>query len=146
MMALKTFKPTSKGRRFMSVADFSDITATKPERSLVVKLDKHGGRNHQGRLTVRHQGGGAKRKYRIIDWKRNKENIIAKIATIEYDPNRSAYIALLHYMDGEKRYILAPNGIRVGDIVLSGNEVDIKIGNCLPLKNIPVGSTVTIWK
>ncbi len=139
-MAVKTFKPYAPGRRFMTVSSFEDITTDKPERSLVERLQKHAGRNQQGRLTVRHQGGGHKRLYRIIDFKRNKDGIPAKVATIEYDPNRSARIALLHYADGEKRYILAPNGLNVGDTITSGPEADIKVGNALPLKNIPVGT------
>lgn len=141
-MAVKNFKPYSPGRRFMTVANFEEITTDKPERSLVERVYKHGGRNQQGRLTVRHQGGGHKRLYRIIDFKRNKDGIPAKIATIEYDPNRSARIALLHYTDGEKRYILAPDGLKTGDTVMSGAEADIKPGNALPLKNIPVGTTI----
>ncbi|MEI6286515.1 MAG: 50S ribosomal protein L2 [Bacillota bacterium] len=141
-MAVKSFKPTSPSRRFMTVADFSEITATTPERSLVVSLKKHAGRNNQGRITVRHQGGGSKRQYRIIDWKRNKDGIPAKVATIEYDPNRSARIALLFYADGAKAYIVAPNGLKVGDAVMNGVTADIKVGNCLPLKNIPVGTVV----
>ena len=141
-MAVKSFKPTSPSRRFMTVADFSEITATSPERSLVVSLKKHAGRNNQGRITVRHQGGGSKRQYRIIDWKRNKDGIPAKVATIEYDPNRSARIALLFYADGAKSYIVAPNGLKVGDSVMNGITADIKVGNCLPLKNIPVGTVV----
>lgn len=139
-MAVKSFKPYSAGRRFMTVASFDEITTDKPERSLVERLQKHGGRNNQGRLTVRHQGGGHKRLYRLIDFKRNKDGIPAKVATIEYDPNRSARIALLNYADGEKRYILAPNGLKVGDAIMSGPESDIKVGNALALKNIPVGS------
>lgn len=139
-MAVKSFKPYSAGRRFMTVASFDEITTDKPEKSLVVSLKKTGGRNQQGRLTVRHQGGGHKRLYRIIDFKRNKDGIFAKVATIEYDPNRSARIALLHYVDGEKRYILAPNGLKVGDKVVSGPDADIKPGNALPIKNIPVGT------
>ena len=141
-MAVKSFKPYSAGRRFMTVASFDEITTDKPEKSLVVRLKQHGGRNQQGRLTVRHQGGGHKRRYRIIDFKRNKDGIQAVVATIEYDPNRSARIALLHYLDGEKRYIIAPNGIKVGDRVVSGPDADIKPGNALPLKNIPVGTMV----
>ncbi|MFA6074785.1 MAG: 50S ribosomal protein L2 [Negativicutes bacterium] len=141
-MAVKSFKPTSPSRRFMTVADFSEITATKPERSLVVSLKKHAGRNNQGCITVRHQGGGSKRQYRIIDWKRNKDGIPAKVASIEYDPNRSARIALLFYADGAKLYIVAPNGLKVDDVVMNGETADIKIGNCLPLKNIPVGTVV----
>ena len=139
-MAIKSFKPYSAGRRFMTVASFDEITTDKPEKSLVERLKKNGGRNQQGRLTVRHQGGGHKRLYRIIDFKRNKDGIPAKVATIEYDPNRSARIALLNYADGEKRYISAPNGLKVGDQVMSGPEADIKPGNALPLKNIPVGT------
>ena len=139
-MAIKSFKPYSAGRRFMTVASFYEITTDKPEKSLVERLKKNGGRNQQGRLTVRHQGGGHKRLYRIIDFKRNKDGIPAKVATIEYDPNRSARIALLNYADGEKRYIIAPNGLKVGDQVMSGPEADIKPGNALPLKNIPVGT------
>lgn len=139
-MAIKSFKPYSAGRRFMTVASFDEITTDKPEKSLVEKLKMHGGRNQQGRLTVRHQGGGHKRLYRVIDFKRNKDNVPARVATIEYDPNRSARIALLNYMDGEKRYILAPNGLKVGDQVVSGPDSDIKPGNALPIKNIPVGT------
>ena len=139
-MAIKSFKPYSAGRRFMTVASFDEITTDKPEKSLVERLKKNGGRNQQGRLTVRHQGGGHKRLYRIIDFKRNKDGIPAKVATIEYDPNRSARIALVNYADGEKRYIIAPNGLKVGDQVMSGPEADIKPGNALPLKNIPVGT------
>jgi large subunit ribosomal protein L2 len=139
-MAVKSFKPYSAGRRFMTVASFDEITTDKPEKSLVERLQKHGGRNQQGRLTVRHQGGGHKRLYRVIDFKRNKDDIQATVATIEYDPNRSARIALLNYADGEKRYILAPNGIKVGDKVVSGSDADIKPGNALPIKNIPVGT------
>ena len=141
-MAIKSFKPYSAGRRFMTVASFEEITTDKPEKSLVERLKKNGGRNQQGRLTVRHQGGGHKRLYRIIDFKRTKDGIPAKVATIEYDPNRSARIALLNYADGEKRYIIAPNGLKVGDQVMSGPEADIKPGNALPLKNIPVGTLV----
>ena len=141
-MAVKSFKPYSPGRRFMTVASFSEITTDKPERSLLERLNKKAGRNNQGRLTVRHQGGGHKRLYRIIDFKRTKDGIPATVATIEYDPNRSARIALLHYADGEKRYILAPNGLKVGDTIISGPEADIKIGNALPLKNMPVGTLV----
>ena len=141
-MAVKSFKPYSAGRRFMTVASFDEITTDKPEKSLTERLKKNGGRNQQGRLTVRHQGGGHKRLCRIIDFKRTKDGIPARVATIEYDPNRSARIALLNYVDGEKRYILAPNGLKVGDMVESGPEADIKVGNALPLKNIPVGTTV----
>ncbi|MBQ7476905.1 MAG: 50S ribosomal protein L2 [Selenomonadaceae bacterium] len=141
-MGIKSFKPYSPGRRFMTVSTFEEITTDKPEKSLLAPLKSHGGRNQQGRMTVRHQGGGHKRRYRIIDFKRNKDGIPAKVATIEYDPNRSARIALLHYVDGEKRYILAPNGLKVGDMLESGPESDIKIGNALPLKNIPVGTMI----
>lgn len=141
-MAVKKFKPTSPGRRQMTVSTFEEITTSKPEKSLVEPLKKHAGRNAHGHITVRHQGGGHKRQYRIIDFKRNKDNIPAKVATIEYDPNRSARIALLHYVDGEKRYIIAPNGLKVGDIIVSGPEADIKVGNALPIANIPVGTIV----
>ena len=141
-MAVKSFKPYSAGRRFMTVASFDEITASKPEKSLTERLKKNGGRNQQGRLTVRHQGGGHKRLYRVIDFKRTKDGIPARVATIEYDPNRSARIALLNYVDGEKRYILAPNGLKVGDMVESGEQADIKVGNALPLKDIPVGTMV----
>ena len=141
-MAIKSFKPYSAGRRFMTVASFDEITTDKPEKSLVESLKSHGGRNQQGRMTVRHQGGGHKRRYRIIDFKRTKDGIPARVATIEYDPNRSARIALLNYADGEKRYILAPNGLKVGDVVESGAEADIKPGNALPLKNIPLGTVI----
>ena len=141
-MGIKSFKPYSPGRRFMTVSTFEEITTDKPEKSLLAPLKSHGGRNQKGRMTVRHQGGGHKRRYRIIDFKRNKDGIPAKVATIEYDPNRSARIALLHYVDGEKRYIIAPNGLNVGDMVESGPEADIKTGNALPLKNIPVGTMI----
>lgn len=141
-MPVKSFKPTSPGRREMTVSAFEEITTDKPERSLVENLKQHSGRNNKGRLTVRHRGGGHKRLYRLIDFKRNKDNIPAKVATIEYDPNRSANIALLHYVDGEKRYILAPNGLKVGDTIVSGANADIKVGNSLPLLNIPVGTII----
>ncbi|MBT9134245.1 MAG: 50S ribosomal protein L2 [Firmicutes bacterium] len=141
-MAMKKFKPTSPGRRFMTVESFAEITTTTPERSLLAPLTNKAGRNNQGRITVRHQGGGHKRKYRIIDFKRDKDGIPATVATIEYDPNRTAYIALLHYADGEKRYILAPQGLKVGAKILSGAQADIIVGNTLPLKNIPVGTVV----
>jgi len=141
-MPIRQYRPTSPGRRGMSVSTFEEITKTKPEKSLVVKLKKHSGRNNQGRITTRHRGGGAKRAYRLIDFKRNKQNVPAKVAAIEYDPNRSARIALLHYLDGEKRYIIAPLGLKVGDQVMAGPEADIKPGNALPLKNIPTGTTV----
>lgn len=126
----------------MSVSTFEEITKTKPEKSLVVKLKKHAGRNNQGKITTRHRGGGAKRAYRLIDFKRNKLGVPAKVAAIEYDPNRSARIALLHYLDGEKRYIIAPLGLKVGDRVIAGPEADIRLGNALPLKNIPTGTTI----
>lgn len=141
-MAVKSFKPYSAGRRFMTVSSFDEITTDKPEKSLTVRLTKSGGRNQQGKLTVRHRGGGHKRLYRVIDFKRTKDGIPARVATIEYDPNRSARIALLNYADGEKRYILAPNGLKVGDVVESGAEADIKPGNALPLKNIPLGTVI----
>ena len=141
-MAVKEFKPYSAGRRTMSVASFAEITTDSPERSLLEPLKKTAGRNKQGKITVRHRGGGHKRMYRVIDFKRNKDGVRAKVATIEYDPNRTAYIALLHYVDGEKRYILAPNGVKVGDKVQSGPESDIKPGNALALLNIPVGTVV----
>jgi len=141
-MGIKKYKPTSPGRRGMSVSDFAEITSTEPEKSLLEPLPRKGGRNNNGRITVRHQGGGHKRRYRRIDFKRNKDGIPAKVATIEYDPNRSARIALLHYVDGEKRYILAPKGLEVGAMVESGPEADIKPGNTLPLTAIPVGTVV----
>lgn len=141
-MAIKSFKPTSPARRFMTVSTFDEITAVKPEKSLTAPLKKTGGRNSLGRITVRHRGGGHKRRYRIIDFKRNKDGVPARVATIEYDPNRSARIALLHYADGEKRYIIAPHKLNVGDEVVSGPDADIKVGNALPLANIPVGIIV----
>ncbi len=141
-MAIKKFKPTSPGRRFMTVSRFAEITKAKPEKSLLAPLKKSGGRNASGRTTVRHRGGGHKRRYRIIDFKRDKFSIPAKVAAIEYDPNRSARIALLHYVDGEKRYIIAPDGLQVGDMIMSGPEADIKPGNALPLANIPVGTLI----
>lgn len=141
-MGIKKYRPTSPGRRFMSVSTFEEITTDKPEKSLLAPLPKRAGRNHQGKITVRHQGGGHKRQYRIIDFKRNKDGVPAKVATIEYDPNRSARIALLHYNDGEKRYILAPNGLKVGDVVVSGATADIRVGNTLPIANIPVGTVL----
>lgn len=141
-MAVKKFKPTTPSRRQMTMPTFEEITTSKPEKSLLVALNKTGGRNAQGKITVRHHGGGAKQKYRIIDFKRNKDGIAAKVATIEYDPNRSAYIALVVYADGEKRYIIAPVGLKVGDVVMSGSDADIKPGNALPLRNIPVGTVV----
>ena len=141
-MAVKGFKPTSPSRRQMTVSTFEEITTDVPEKSLLVEKKRKGGRNDQGKITVRHQGGGAKQKYRIIDFKRDKYNMPSKVATIEYAPNRSAYIALVIYADGEKRYIIAPVGLKVGDVVVSGPEADIKTGNTLPLKNIPVGTVV----
>ena len=141
-MAIKSFKPYTPSRRFITVSAFEEVTASKPEKSLLVKVNRTGGRNNTGKMTVRHQGGGHKRKYRIIDFKRTKDNIPARVASIEYDPNRSARIALLHYLDGEKRYILAPQGLKVGDTVYSGPESDIKPGNCLPLLNIPLGTQI----
>ena len=142
-MALKRYNPTSPALRGMSVINYSsEVTDKEPERALVEKVKKSGGRNAKGRITVRHIGGGSKRKYRIIDFKRDKENIPAKVAAIEYDPNRSAFIALLHYADGEKRYILAPVGLNVGDTVESGENADIKVGNSLPLYAIPVGTVI----
>ena len=141
-MAIKKSNPTSAGRRFRAVASFEEITTTSPEKSLLESKKKTGGRNSYGRITVRHIGGGNRQKYRIIDFKRNKDNIPAKVASIEYDPNRSAYIALLNYADGEKRYILAPVGLAVGDTVESGENAEIKVGNALPFTKIPVGSVV----
>lgn len=141
-MAIKKYKPITNGRRNMTTLDFADITTNRPEKSLVEALPKKAGRNNQGKLTVRHQGGGHKRKYRIIDFKRNKDGIPGRVATIEYDPNRSANIALINYADGEKRYILAPKGLTVGKEIMSGPEADIKVGNALPLQNIPVGSVI----
>ena len=141
-MAIKSYKPTSAGRRHQTCSTFEEITSTTPEKSLLVKLKKTGGRNSFGRVTARHQGGGHKQKYRIIDFRRDKRGIPAKVATIEYDPYRSARIALLHYIDGEKRYILAPLDLKVGDTVLSGPEADIKPGNSLPLRSIPLGTII----
>ncbi|TMU83320.1 50S ribosomal protein L2 [Bacillus sp. BHET2] len=141
-MAIKKYKPTSNGRRGMTSSDFAEITTDSPEKSLLAPLHKKGGRNNQGKLTVRHQGGGHKRQYRIIDFKREKDGIPGRVATIEYDPNRSANIALINYADGEKRYILAPKTLVVGMEVMSGPEADIKVGNTLPLINIPVGTIV----
>lgn len=141
-MPMKKFKPSSPGRRFMTVLDTSGITKTDPEKSLLKKIKKHAGRNQQGRITSRHRGGGAKSLYRMIDWKRDKDGIPATVAAIEYDPNRSARIALLYYKDGEKRYILAPVDLKVGDQVLSGEGADIKPGNSMPLINIPLGTTI----
>ncbi len=142
-MALKKYKAMTNGLRHMTSLDYSaEITTDKPEKSLLAKLNKKSGRNNQGKITVRHQGGGAKRKYRIIDFKRNKDMIPGKVATIEYDPNRTANIALIHYADGEKRYILAPKGLEVGMFIESGEKADIKVGNALPLVKIPVGTVI----
>lgn len=141
-MPIRKYKPTSPGRRQMSVSTFEEITKTEPEKSLIEPLKKHAGRNNIGRITVRHRGGGNKRFYRIIDFKRNKHGIPARVAAIEYDPNRSARIALLFYADGEKRYILAPLGLKVGDTVISGPDAPIRTGNALPLRNIPVGTQI----
>ena len=141
-MAIKKYKPTSNGRRGMTTSDFAEITTSTPEKSLLAPIKRKGGRNNQGKLTVRHQGGGHKRQYRVIDFKRNKDGIPGRVATIEYDPNRSANIALINYVDGEKRYILAPKGLVVGMEVMAGPEADIKTGNALPLINIPVGTVI----
>ena len=141
-MGVKQYKPTSPGRRFQTVSDFAEITTDKPEKSLLAPLPKKAGRNNYGRVTTRHQGGGNKRRYRIIDFKRDKDGVPAKVATVEYDPNRNARIALLHYVDGEKRYILHPKGLKVGDQVVSGAGADIKPGNAMPLSAIPVGTTI----
>ena len=141
-MAVRKSNPTTNGQRFRSVASFDEVTTRTPEKSLLETKKKTGGRNSYGRITVRHIGGGNRQKYRVIDFKRNKDNIPAKVASIEYDPNRSAYIALLSYADGEKRYILAPVGLNVGDTVMSGANAEIKVGNSLPLANIPVGTVV----
>jgi large subunit ribosomal protein L2 len=141
-MAVRKFKPTSPGRRFMSVSDFGEVTKSEPEKSLLAPVTKKGGRNNNGRITTRHQGGGHKRRYRMIDFKRTKDGVPAKVHSIEYDPNRSSRIALLHYADGEKRYILAPLRLTVGATVESGTNVDIRPGNALPLSSIPTGTTV----
>ena len=141
-MGVKKFKPVTPGRRFMTVSTFEDITSTEPERGLLRPLISRGGRNSQGKMTVRHQGGGHKRRYRVIDFRRNKDGVPGRVATVEYDPNRSARIALVHYQDGEKRYILAPVGLGVGDVVVSGPKAEIKPGNALPLRDIPLGTTV----
>ena len=142
VMAVKHLKPTSAGRRWQTISDFSEITCTKPEKSLLEPLPKKAGRNNNGRITTRHQGGGVKRRYRVIDFKRNKDGVPAKVATIEYDPNRSANIALLNYADGEKRYIIAPLGLKVGDTLLSGEGADIKVGNAMQIRQIPVGTMI----
>ncbi len=141
-MPIKKYKPTSPARRNMSVSTFEEITTSKPEKSLLAPLHKKAGRNNQGKITTRHQGGGHKRQYRLIDFKRNKDGIPGRVATIEYDPNRSANIALINYADGEKRYIIAPKGLKVGDVIESGSKADIRVGNALPLENIPVGTVI----
>lgn len=141
-MSVKRYKPTSPGRRFASVSDFSEITKKEPEKTLLAPINYKAGRNNKGRITTRHKGGRVKRKYRVVDFRRDKDNVPAKVAAIEYDPNRSARIALLHYADGEKRYILAPQGLEVGQTVESGEKADIRPGNALPLANIPVGTVV----
>jgi len=141
-MPTKRYKPTSPGRRFQTVSDFAEITKSKPEKSLLESKNRSSGRNVHGRITSRHRGGGHKRRYRVVDFRRNKDGIPAKVASIEYDPNRNARIALLNYYDGEKRYILAPVGIKVGNVLQSGSGVDIRPGNALPLRNIPAGTTV----
>ena len=141
-MAIKSFKPTTNARRKMSTLVNEEITSSTPEKSLLVSLGKNGGRNNQGKITVRHHGGGVKRKYRLIDFKRNKRDIEGKVATIEYDPNRSANIALINYVDGEKRYIIAPKDLKVGNVVVASENADIKVGNALTLANIPVGTVV----
>lgn len=141
-MPIKRYKPTSPGRRGMSVVTFDDITTDKPHKALLRPLKSNAGRNNQGRLTTRHRGGGHKRRYRLIDFKRNKDGVAARVATIEYDPNRTARIALLWYVDGEKRYIVAPLGLKVGDMLMSGPEAEIRVGNCLPLRNIPLGTAL----
>jgi large subunit ribosomal protein L2 len=141
-MPVKKYRPTSPGKRFLTTLDFSDLSKVEPERSLIEVRKKHSGRNNNGHITVRHRGGGTRKIYRIIDFKRAKDGVPAKVATVEYDPNRSCRIALLHYRDGEKRYILAPLGLRAGELVESGPTADIKIGNALPIKNIPVGTVI----
>ena len=141
-MAIKKFKPITPGQRGMTVSAFDEITKSTPEKSLTVTLKKHSGRNSRGKITVRHRGGGYRPKYRIIDFKRDKDGVPGKVAAIEYDPNRSANIALINYLDGEKRYIIAPNKLKVGDFIVSGPEADIKVGNALPLANIPVGTII----
>lgn len=141
-MTIKKYNPTSPGRRFATVSEFDDITRDRPEKSLTSELKKKAGRNVHGRITMRHSGGGHKRKYRLIDFKRSKDDITARVAAIEYDPNRSCRIALLHYIDGEKRYILAPKNLKVGDEVISGEKVDVKPGNCMPLRNMPTGTFI----
>ena len=141
-MAIKSYKPTTPSRRHMTVTDYAELSKVKPEKSLLETLKKNAGRNSYGRITVRHQGGGNKKKYRIIDFKRDKIDMPATVLTLEYDPNRTAHIALVQYEDGEKRYILAPHGLKVGDVVVSGETADIKPGNCLPIANIPLGTMI----
>ena len=141
-MGIKTYSPYTPSRRHMTGSDFKEITASKPEKSLVVSLKKNSGRNNQGKITVRHQGGGYKTKYRLVDFKRNKDGIPAEVMTIEYDPNRTANIALICYADGQKAYILAPYGLKVGDTLMNGETAEVRLGNCLPLANIPVGSSI----
>ena len=141
-MAIRKLKPNTPGTRFMSISSFDEITRTTPEKSLTAPIKKSGGRNNHGRVTSRHRGGGHKQKYRIIDFKRDKKNIAAKVFSIEYDPNRTSRIALLHYIDGEKRYIIAPDGLKVGDSVMSGSGIEIKVGNALPLKEMPLASFI----
>ena len=141
-MAIKSYKPTTASRRHMTVTDYSELSKVKPEKSLLETLKKNAGRNSYGRITVRHQGGGNKKKYRVIDFKRDKIDMPATVLTLEYDPNRTAHIALVQYEDGEKRYILAPHGLKVGDVIVSGETADIKTGNCLPIANIPVGTVI----
>ena len=141
-MGIRVRKPTSPGRRFQTVSDFADLTASKPERSLIAKQHSTGGRNNYGRKTSRHRGGGHKQRYRVIDFRRNKDGVPATVATIEYDPNRNARIALLHYHDGEKRYILAPAGLEVGDKLANGAQAEVRVGNAMPLRYVPVGTTV----
>jgi large subunit ribosomal protein L2 len=141
-MGLKSYKPTSAARRHMTVADFAEITRAKPEKKLTKTVKRTGGRNNHGHITTRHIGGGHKRRFRVIDWRRDKDGVPAKVASIEYDPNRTSRLALLHYKDGEKRYILAPLGVAVGDVLMSGETVDIRPGNTLPVKNIPLGTVI----
>ena len=141
-MGIRRFRPYTPSRRQMTVSDFAEVTKKEPEKSLVVHLKKYSGRNDQGKITVRHRGGGSKIKYRLVDFKRTKDGVAAKVAAIEYDPNRTAYIALLYYVDGEKSYILAPHGLKVGDSLMNGPEAEIRVGNTLPMKNIPVGTEI----
>ena len=141
-MGIKKFNPYTPSRRHMTMSDYSEVTTKTPEKSLVVSLQKNSGRNNQGKITVRHRGGGSRRKYRIIDFKRKKDGIPATVKSVEYDPNRSANIALIAYADGEKAYILAPVGLKVGDVLMNGTEAEIRVGNCLPLQNIPVGTQI----